>query len=163
MAELPVDIIRSERRRRTLSARLVDGRLEVRVPAGMNPDEETRLVDEVLERARRRITSAQVDIRRRASELAIEYRLPQPSRVEWSSRQMKRWGSCSPDDRSIRISNRLAEVPPWVLDSVLIHELAHLVVGGHGPEFRRLVDRYRMTERATGYLIALGEGRRGMD
>lgn len=160
MAELPVDIIRSERRRRTLSARLVEGRLEVRVPAGMDPDEETRLVDEVLERANRKISSAQVDIRKRAIELAIRYRLPQPSKVEWSTRQMKRWGSCTPEQSTIRISNRLVDVPPWVLDSVLIHELAHLAVSGHGSEFRELVARYEMTERATGYLMAMGEGRK---
>lgn len=159
MTELPVEIIRSKRRQRTLSARLVDGRLEVRIPAGMDPAEESRLVDQALERTHRKVDSAHVDIRKRANELAIRYQLPQPSHVEWSTRQKKRWGSCTPEQRSIRISDRLVDVPPWVLDSVLIHELAHLVESGHGPEFRELVNRYEMTERATGYLIAMGEGR----
>lgn len=159
MAELSVDVIRSKRRKRTLSARVIDGRIEVRVPAGMDPEEEMRLVDELLARARRKISSATVDLRRRAAELAARYRLPTPVSVEWSSRQMKRWGSCTPDDGRIRISDRLADMPPWVLDSVLVHELAHLEVNGHGPEFQDLVDRYELTERARGYLIAVTEGR----
>jgi predicted metal-dependent hydrolase len=53
-------------------------------------------------------------------------------------------------------------MPPWVLDSVLVHELAHLEVSGHRPEFRKLVARYELTERATGYLIAISEGRSGL-
>lgn len=72
---------------------------------------------------------------------------------------MKRWGSCTPSQGRIRISERLADVPPWVLDYVLVHELAHLEVPGHGTEFQQLVHRYELTERATGYLIALDEGR----
>ena len=159
MAELPVDVIRSRRRKRTLSARVIDGRLEVRVPEGMDPDEEAKLVEELLSRARRKISSAGVDLGKRAAELAVRYRLPAPVSVEWSSRQMKRWGSCTPDDGRIRISNRLAGMPPWVLDSVLVHELAHLEVSGHGPEFQQLIDRYELTERATGYLMAVSDGR----
>lgn len=159
MKELPIDVIRSKRRRRTLSARLVDGRLEVRVPAGMDPDEEARLVEELLARARRKISSATIDLGRRAAKLAVRYSLPEPVSVEWSTRQMKRWGSCTPDEGRIRISDRLADMPPWVLDSVLVHELAHLEVSGHGPEFQELVERYELTERATGYLMAATEGR----
>lgn len=159
MPELAVKIIRSKRRKRTLSARVIDGQIEVRVPHGMDPDEEARLVDDLLARARRKISSATVDLGRRATELAVRYRLPAPVSVEWSSRQMKRWGSCTPAEGRIRISNRLASMPPWVLDSVLVHELAHLEVEDHGPEFQELVDRYELTERATGYLIAVTEGR----
>jgi len=161
MKELPVDVIRSKRRKRTLSARLIDGRLEVRVPAGMDPDEEAKLVEDLLGRARRKISAATVDLGRRATELAIRYRLPRPVSVEWSTRQMRRWGSCTPDEGRIRISDRLAGMPPWVLDSVLVHELAHLEVAGHGPEFQKLVDRFELTERATGYLMAVTEGRPG--
>ena len=43
-------------------------------------------------------------------------------------------------------------MPSWVLDYVLVHELAHLRVPGHGPKFWALVDRYPRTERARGYL-----------
>jgi hypothetical protein len=48
-------------------------------------------------------------------------------------------------------------MPAWVLDWVLIHELAHLEVPDHGPRFKSLVDRYELAERATGYLMARSE------
>ena len=68
-------------------------------------------------------------------------------------------GSCTAAERSIRISNRLASMPGWVLDSVLVHELAHLDEPNHGPRFKALVDRYQLTERAKGYLMAMSDGR----
>jgi predicted metal-dependent hydrolase len=42
-----------------------------------------------------------------------------------------------------------------VLDYVLVHELAHLLEPGHGPDFWTWVRRYPKTERAIGYLEGL--------
>ena len=39
---------------------------------------------------------------------------------------------------------------------MIVHELAHLAVHGHGPKFWALVERYPRTERARGFLIAKG-------
>jgi len=58
-------------------------------------------------------------------------------------------------DGSIRISDRLAEVPDFVLDYVVLHELTHLEVADHGPAFQALMARYRLSDRAEGYLMAL--------
>ena len=55
------------------------------------------------------------------------------------------------------VNESLVDVPPWVLDSVIIHELAHLIVPQHGPEFDRIVQRYPLHERATGYLMAVSD------
>ena len=159
MTDLPIDVIRSKRRRRTVEASLVDGRLQVRVPYGLSPARETELVEQASDRVLRKVSSERIDLMRRARQLADRYDLPRPIRVEWSSRQMRRWGSCTPDQGHIRISNRLTSVPAWVLDSVLIHELAHLAVTDHGPRFQELVDRYELSERAKGYLIAKSDGR----
>lgn len=159
MSDLPIDVVRSQRRKRTVQAALADGRIIVRVPHGLDADTETRLVEQAVERIRRKVSSSEVDLTERARSLASKYGLPAPTSVEWSSRQMKRWGSCSPDDSRIRISNRLANMPSWVLDSVLVHELAHLEVPDHGPRFDELVGRYELAERAKGYLIAKSEGR----
>jgi hypothetical protein len=66
--------------------------------------------------------------------------------------QGSRWGSCTPSDGTIRLSSRLQGMPPWVVDYVLLHELAHLAVPGHGPRFWALLESYPRTERARGYL-----------
>ncbi len=75
-----------------------------------------------------------------------------PSSVRWVDNQQGRWGSCTPADGSIRLSRRLLGMPGWVLDYVIVHELAHLIVADHGPGFWRLVAGYPKTERAKGYL-----------
>ncbi len=158
MSDFPVDVIRSERRKRTIQASLREGRIRVMVPAGLDPDEESRIVAELADRVKRKATSGGIDLTNRARELAERYGLPAPTEILWSQRQMSRWGSCSPGNGRIRISSRLASMPGWVLDSVLVHELAHLEAPGHGPDFQALIARYELTERAKGYLMAHSEG-----
>lgn len=158
MSDFPVDVIRSSKRKRTVQAALREGRIRVMVPTGLDPDQEARLVSELAEKVSSKARSSQVDLPKRAKQLARKYRLPEPTSIEWSTRQMQRWGSCTPEQGRIRISSRLATMPPWVLDSVIVHELAHLEVPGHGPDFQHLVERYELTERAKGYLIAMSEG-----
>lgn len=51
-----------------------------------------------------------------------------------------RWGSCSPDGR-VNIHWATMQLPPTLIDYVLVHELAHLVRQDHGAEFWRLVER----------------------
>lgn len=55
MTSLPIEIIRSPRRKRTLQAAVVDGTIRVRVPAGMARDEEKRLVDQLVAKVRRKL------------------------------------------------------------------------------------------------------------
>lgn len=157
MTEQRVDVIRSARRKRTVSGRVVAGRFEVRVPAGLDAVVEERLVSEMTQKLRRRVISDEIDLSGRASMLAKQFGLREPDRIEWSGRQMRRWGSCTPGTGHIRISDRLASMPVWVLDSVLVHELAHLEVADHGRDFDGLVKRYPFTERARGYLMAVDD------
>jgi predicted metal-dependent hydrolase len=159
MSDLPVDVVRSKRRKRTAQAYVKEGRLRVMVPLGLGHDEEERLVEGLVSRISRKILSTEVDLVQRARDLARYYRLSEPTSIEWSARQTTRWGSCTPAEGSIRISIGLASMPGWVLDSVLILELAHLDEPNHGPRFKTLVDRYELSERAKGYLMAMGEGR----
>lgn len=57
-------------------------------------------------------------------------------------RNMKsRWGSCQPSTGRICINVRLALYPPECLEYVVVHELCHLLVSGHGPKFYALMDR----------------------
>ena len=158
MSDLPVDVIRSKRRKRTSQAYVVDGRVRVLIPAHLSTGEEATVVAELVQKVTRKLESQTVDLEERAREVARRYGLPIPTRVEWSQRQDLRWGSCTPRDGSIRIASRLAGVPGWVLDWVLVHELAHLEVPNHGERFKLLVSRYELGERAEGYLVAKSEG-----
>lgn len=159
MSDLKVDLVRSKQRRRTAQAYVREGRLKVMVPFGLAPDEEARLVETLVARVSRKVSTADVDLVQRARNLARKYGLPEPATIEWSDRQTTRWGSCTPAEGSIRVSNRLASMPGWVLDSVLVHEMAHLEQPNHGPKFKALVGRYELSERAKGYLMAMSEGR----
>ena len=153
---LQVEVVRSARRRKTVSARQVDGVLRISIPAGMSPTEEVHWVAEMSRRFERRNRTEAVDLAERAALLARRYGLPAPSSIRWVDNQQARWGSCTPTDGSIRVSSRLAAFPGWVLDHVIVHELAHLVEPGHGPAFQTLVARHPKGERAIGFLIAKG-------
>lgn len=153
----PVEVIRSDRRVKTVSARIVEGVIRVRIPSWMSAAEENRFVTDIVERIEVQRRSNGIDLEGRARVLAKKFDLPLPASIRWSKRQGQRWGSCSTHSGHIRISDRLVDVPPWVLDHVIVHELAHLVVPNHSAEFDALVERYPLTERAIGYLMALND------
>jgi predicted metal-dependent hydrolase len=151
-----VEVVRSPRRRKTVQAREVNGVLRVSIPATMTKADEERWVAEMVRRMARRTATDSVDLASRAEYLASRYRLPRPVSIRWVDNQEWRWGSCTPADGAVRISSRLAKEPSWVLDYVIVHELAHLAVPRHGATFWTIVNRYPMTERARGFLIARG-------
>ena len=155
MYPLKTEVVRSPRRKKTVEARVVGDTLRVLLPASLSEEEEQHWVDEMRRRIERKTRSTHVDLSERARSLARKYRLPEPAAISFTSRQQARWGSCSPESRSIRISSRLVEFPAWVLDYVIIHELAHLVETHHTRRFWNLVNRYTLTERARGFLIAM--------
>ncbi len=151
-----VEVVRSAKRRKTISARQVGDVLRVSIPASMTKADEEHWVNEMVRRMERKTASAEVDLAERAAILARRYGLPEPASIRWVDNQQHRWGSCTIADRSIRISSRVAGFPAWVLDYVIVHELAHLQVADHSPAFWRLVARYPLAERATGFLMAKG-------
>lgn len=153
---MDVVVVRSAKRRKTVSAQMVDGRLRVSIPSWMSKADEQRYVDDMVRRMTRRRDAESIDLPARARLLARRHDLPEPVSIKFVDNQVSRWGSCTPVDRTIRLSSRLVAFPPWVLDYVIVHELAHLVEPGHGPRFQALVARYPKAERATGFLIAKG-------
>lgn len=161
---IEIQIVRSARRRRTVSARLIEGGtvLEVLAPLSMRDDElgpvVEKLKDRVLRHAARAETADDTALAARAQELN---RQVFGGRLHWNeiryvTNQNKRFGSCTPATRTIRISHRLAVMPAWVRDYVIVHELAHLLEANHGARFWKLVSACPKTERARGYLMALG-------
>lgn len=135
------------------------GVLELLVPAGMPHVERQRWAEVMFRRLERRAERSRPSDERlgeRARRLNLRHF---GGRLRWTSigfaDMERRWGSCSFTDGAIRIARRAASLPDWVLDHLLVHELAHLVHSDHGPEFHELENRYPLTERAKGYLMAL--------
>ena len=156
---LPVRVIRSAKRKKSSAARVVDGVIEIRIPSWMSTAQEDATVAELVAKIeKKRAVNDAVDLMARGRKLAAVYKLPMARDIRWVTNQTTRWGSCSFEVGEIRISSRLARVPDWVLDYVLLHELTHLIESGHGPEFHRLMDRYPRSERAEGFLDAMALG-----
>ena len=149
-----VRVVRSTRRKRSVAARL-DGRLvTVTIPSWMSKAEEAESVREMIRRFERKTATLSIDLTERAAKLAAAHDLPRPSSIEWADDLTAVWGLCTPSTAQVRVSARLVGFPVWVLDYVIVHELAHLVVDRHDADFWRVVNRYPKAERAIGYLIA---------
>jgi predicted metal-dependent hydrolase len=155
-----VEVVRSARRRRTVSAYRDGDRTVVLLPARTSAADELRWVDTMVARL------AKQDARRKPSDDGLRARAEslserhfagraKPASIRWVGTMQSRWGSCTPADGSIRISDRLRGVPLWVLDYVLVHELAHLLVPDHSAQFWDLVSAYPRAELARGYLLGV--------
>ncbi|GIF10755.1 metal-dependent hydrolase [Actinoplanes teichomyceticus] len=135
-------------------------RVVVLIPDRFSRAEETEWVERMLARLaarEERLRHTDAELLARARRLTMRYLddhtdLIAPASVRWVTNQNGRWGSCTPDDATIRISHRIQEMPDWVIDYVLLHELAHLVVPSHNACFWELVNRFPKAERARGYL-----------
>jgi predicted metal-dependent hydrolase len=152
-----VEVRRSGRRRRTVSAYRDGERIVVLIPASFSRAEERRWVAAMVERLRaqeNRRKAPSRDLVRRAEELSRQYLggRARPVSIRWVDNQQGRWGSCTPLDGTIRISSRLRGMPGWVVDYVLLHELAHLLEPSHNARFWSLLQAYPKLERARGYL-----------
>ena len=155
-----VEVRRSRRRRRTVSAYRDGDRTIVLIPASFSAAEEDRWVERMLTRlaaGERRRQSSDEALTARAARLSRRHLggHARPASVRWVSTMGRRWASCTPAEGTIRVSDRLRDVPDSVLDYVLLHELAHLLVAGHGPAFWRLLAGYPHLERARGFLDGL--------
>jgi predicted metal-dependent hydrolase len=156
-----IEVRRSARRRKTISAEVRGSTLVVSLPERLSRAEEERWVADLArrlaERRRRDRLNGSGELKARADELADRYLGGvRAARAEWIQTQKTRWGYCIPAEGAIFVSAALAEFPTWVRDYVLVHELAHLQVPDHSPAFWELVARYPRTERAIGYLMAKG-------
>jgi predicted metal-dependent hydrolase len=165
MAGPDVEVRRSKRRRRTVSAYRDGDKVVVLIPASLSPQEEQDWVATMvarLERSEQRRTPSDAELLERAQVLSDRYLggIAVPESVRWVDNQQSRWGSCTPGDRSIRLSSRLQGMPSWVVDYVIVHELAHLLEPAHDARFWSWVDRYPQAERAKGYLLGWSDAAR---
>jgi predicted metal-dependent hydrolase len=152
-----VEVRVSSRRRKTSEARWVDGRIVVSLPAHLDPAAREQTIDWLVQRLLTRYPPhpdmGDDALFARAVSLSERYLSGvRPSSVRWVTNQTARWGSCSWYSGEIRISHRLRAVPDWVLDSVLVHELAHLTYPDHSPAFHRLANSYPRHDEAGSFL-----------
>jgi predicted metal-dependent hydrolase len=157
-----IEVRRSARRRRTVSAYRDGDKIIVLLPARMTKADEIRLITEMVERVTKREASLaargpranDLALSTKAAQLSRLYldNLAQPRTVRWVRNMEHRWGSCTPSEGTIRLSHRLQTMPQWVIEYVLVHELCHLLEPGHGPRFWAWANRYPRTERARGFL-----------
>ena len=158
---MEIKVIRSHKRRKTVQARKRDNRLEVLAPAHLSDAQLQPHIDSLLQRIERRDAARQLndsELQRRAQQLNRNHyqgRLRWNS-IRWVTTQKRSYGSCCTPTGNIRISDRLAAMPSFVLDYVIMHELAHLLEPNHSPQFWQWVNRYERTERARGFLMGAG-------
>jgi predicted metal-dependent hydrolase len=161
----PVVVRRSARRRRTVAAFWEDGKAVVAIPAHFTKAQENEWVRRMLDKlkrqgergaqgAGRRRPASDAALAAHAAELSSMYLggRAAPTSVRWVSNQKSRWGSATPADGTIRLSDKLRAMPQWVIDYVLLHELAHLLVAGHNAAFWSLLEAYPHTQRAKAFL-----------
>ena len=162
MNQPTITIIRSAKRRKTIQTKYTNDHLWIYFPCGMSKSEEQKWVDKIVSKMEKRqqrqksktndswLWSRAQDLNKRFFNGSLDFS------INFVSNQHSRFGSCTSVDKTIRISDRVASMPVWVKDYVIVHELAHLLYPDHSKDFWGKVDEYRYAERAKGYLIAIG-------
>jgi len=156
-----IKIIRSVKRKKTIQAKMVDDKLWIYLPAGLTYNEEKKWINTMIKknelRKNRRKLNTNGMLQKRANDLNKHYfNNSLDFDIKFVSNQTSKFGSCTPETKVIRISDRIISMPRWVQDYIIIHELAHLIYPNHSKEFWRRVYQYKYVERAKGYLIAVG-------
>ncbi len=156
-----IEIIRSVRRKNTVEAKFVKEKLLIYLPASMSESDEKKWVDKMItwgERYKKRKELNNNDkLLERSRKLNKKYFNGNLEfSIKFVTNQKNRFGSCTIRTKSIRISDRLAKMPQWVQDYVIIHELAHILYPNHSKKFWEKVNQYKYAERARGYLMAMG-------
>ncbi|MCZ7358281.1 MAG: M48 family metallopeptidase [Candidatus Methanoperedens sp.] len=159
---MEVKIIRSPDRKKTIQAKMAGETLLLYLPLGMHREEERKLIEKMKQKMEKKNLKTRINkddqLKKRFDEFNSKYfqgRLRVNS-IEFVTNQKKNNGSCSPNRGTIRISHRLLDMPGWVLDYVIMHEMTHLVYPDHSRAFWEKVGEYKYTERARGFLIAKG-------
>jgi predicted metal-dependent hydrolase len=148
-------VIRSKRRKRSISAFRQGGKIVISIPARLSKAEEREIVPEMIAKIRaKEVAAPESELMEMADALLSSF-APEiairPASVNW--RQMnERWGSCTSVDRSIRLASKLQRAPKYVLEFVLYHEAIHLQHADHGPEFYQFLHRYPRHLEAEAFL-----------
>jgi hypothetical protein len=157
-----VKVIRSRRRRKTISARLINRVMVVRAPQHTSQVELEKSITKFRESFERKYLRKELNLKedlkevvRKLNKKYFDGKVGLGS-ISYSPNQSSQFGSCNYRAKTILISHQVATMPRWVRNYVIIHEMAHIIHPNHSRVFWELVNRYRLTERARGYLLAKG-------
>ncbi len=160
---LAVEVTRKRIKRMNMRVREPDGRVTVSAPYIVSDREiiafvrsKRGWVDNCITRVRSRAAAhpepenaAEKEARRASLKRRIAARLPEIERRTglrsngWTVRDMHtRWGSCNTRTHHLNFSLMLATRSDTELDYVILHELVHTIVPGHGKDFYALMDRF---------------------
>lgn len=157
---MEVKIIRSPRRHRTVGARLVNDSLLVSAPLTLSQERLDKLVAGFKLKFERKKLKEGLDKKENLLDLANSLNQQyfgnklKLASIEYVTTQNSRFGCCNYRAARIRISHKIGLMPKWVRKYVLIHEMAHLIEPNHSKAFWEIVWRYKLAERARGYLMA---------
>ncbi|MBI4744674.1 MAG: M48 family metallopeptidase [Actinobacteria bacterium] len=158
--DIKIKKIYSQRRKKTVEVKIIDGAFCFYFPAGISAKQEKECIDKLISRANKskhKKSQKETDreLKERADRLNNLYFKGSLaiSSIKYVDNQKHRNGSCSPLLKTIRISDKVAKMPKWVLDYVIVHELAHLIEPNHSRRFWEIVNRYKYAERARGFLM----------
>ena len=151
-------VVLQRKRVKNINARLHGTTLKMSAPTYATRAEIEQAIPELARRLLRHARAKHVNGEEDALALArrITARFPQPPEVRgvaFVTTQSSRWGSYSPASGTIRLNATLREMPRWVLEAVLAHELAHAVHLRHSRLFWSLLRRVCPdTDRANAFL-----------
>ena len=156
-----VEVKRSKRAKRNVTAYRDNDKTVVTVPTRMAKRDIDAYIIELVSRLddQDERNSSQESLEQRARVLSKKF-LGQdlfethkvPVKIRWVTNQNSRWGSCTPAEGAIRLSHRMQRMPGYVIDSVIVHELIHLLVTDHSPAFYELMKKFPHHEKAKAYL-----------
>lgn len=159
-----VVVRRTRRRKSGIAAFWEEGRAVIAAPASLSVEDEDFWVPHMVEKLEGRVAGSGSKKRRpaagdealmqRAHVLSVQYLggRAQAASVRWVSNQNSRWGSCTHSSATIRISHQVQGMPDWVVDYVLLHELAHLIHPNHSAAFWSELAGYPHLEQAKAFL-----------
>lgn len=162
-------VVRSGRRKRSIQAFRQNGSIEIHIPDRLTRKQELEIIPEMIEMVlAREAKSRKSDEQLMAwAREVIADHLPdfdpeseRPKSITWRAMR-ERWGSCTTVDKTIRISDRLNSAPLYVIKHVLLHELIHLRIPGHGQDFEALLKRNPDADRAESFLEGFELGSSG--
>jgi len=157
-----VEITRSSRRRKSVGARLKGNVMLVSAPCHIPDTSLESIIKSLKEKFSKSLLRKKLNQEKCLVDVAeginrkYFYGKLKDYFIEYVTGQKSKFGCCNYQSRSIRISHRIAFMPQWVRDYVIMHELAHLIEPNHSKAFWDLVANYKLAERARGYLIAKG-------